>query len=159
MSITYDSEHPDLTRGVDKEPVQQASVYLALSEEERAKGFVRPVRTSYIHVGLAEPDPPLEDFSAEMLAEKPWLVNTPYVKWQPTPDHPTSIGRYWTQEEVDKIGKGCGVVTTMGRVLAETYAREPGFYGATYCCGCSMHLPVGVMGEFVWDGTDERVGT
>ena len=156
MSITFDPEHPSLTRGVDKEPVQQAPVYLALSEEERAKGFVRPVRISYIHVGLAEPDLPLEDISDEMLTAKPWLANTPYVKWQPTPVHPTSAGRYWTQEEVDKIGKGCRTVTTMNRVLAETYAREPGFYGATYCVGCSMHLPVD---EFVWDGTDERVGT
>lgn len=58
---------------------------------------------------------------------------------------------------------GCGTVTTMGRALAETYARQPDFYGSTYCTGCEMHRPVGPDGEFVWvneDGTDgERVGT
>lgn len=51
---------------------------------------------------------------------------------------------------------GCGTRTTMGIALAETYARDPKFYGATYCVNCRMHLPVG---EFVWDGTTERVGS
>lgn len=45
----------------------------------------------------------------------------------------------------------CGAVTTMDTAIAETYARDPGFYGATYCVACSMHLPVS---EFTWaDGT------
>jgi hypothetical protein len=42
----------------------------------------------------------------------------------------------------------------MGVAIAETYARQPTFYGATYCSTCWMHKPVG---EFVWierDGTD-----
>ena len=43
-----------------------------------------------------------------------------------------------------------------GAGLVETYARNPGFYGATYCIGCGMHLPVE---EFVWEGTEERVGS
>src|SRR5688500_9223864 len=34
----------------------------------------------------------------------------------------------------------CGTVTTMGRALSETYARDPKFYGATFCCGCNRHL-------------------
>ncbi len=78
--------------------------YVVLSDEERAKGFVRPVRRSYVH-------------------EK------------------------------------CGVKTTMGQALAETYARQPDFYSGTFCCGCSTHFPVGADGEFVWDGTTEKVGT
>jgi hypothetical protein len=46
----------------------------------------------------------------------------------------------------------------MAQVIAETYAREPGFYGATYCTTCRMHRPVGAGGEFVWeDGS--KVGT
>ena len=53
----------------------------------------------------------------------------------------------------------CGVVTTMGSTLAETYARDPHFYSGTFCSGCRSHFPVGDDGEFVWDGTDERVGT
>jgi len=54
----------------------------------------------------------------------------------------------------------CGAVTTMGQSLAETYARNPAFYGATYCTTCCQHLPVGADGEFIWDdGTGQRVGT
>lgn len=78
--------------------------YVILSAEERAKGFIRPVRRSYKHLT-------------------------------------------------------CGSVTTMGRELAETYARQPDFYGATFCVGCKAHFPVGIEGEFVWDGTNEKVGT
>lgn len=85
-----------------KENGQQKG-YVVLSEEERAKGFVRPVRDSYIH-------------------EK------------------------------------CGFVTTMGRALAETYARDPKFYGGTFCAICGTHYPVGANGQFVWtDGS--KVGT
>lgn len=74
-----------------------------LSEEERAKGFVRPVRTTYRHLS-------------------------------------------------------CGATTTMAIGIAETYARQPSFYGATYCCTCRMHLPVGIDGEFEWlDGS--KVGS
>ncbi len=94
MSLTTDPNDPKLTRYTGPEkPGPQADVYLVLSEEERAKGFVRPVRRTYVH---------------------------------------------------DK----CGVATTMGSALAETYARDPKFYGATYCVGCSAHFPVA---EFKWD--------
>lgn len=75
--------------------------YWILSERERAKGFVRPVRNSYVHLT-------------------------------------------------------CGVVTRMAVPLAETYARDPAFYGATFCCACRAHFPVR---EFLWDGTSERVGS
>lgn len=52
----------------------------------------------------------------------------------------------------------CGSITTMGRAISETYARNPYFYGATYCVNCSMHKPVGEDGEFIWlDGS--KVGT
>lgn len=82
----------------------QQKDYKVLAEEERAKGFVRPVRRSYVHLK-------------------------------------------------------CGTVTTMGQTLAETYARDPHFYSGTFCCGCGTHFPVGPNGEFVWDGTSEKVGT
>jgi hypothetical protein len=81
----------------------QQQGYVVLSEDERAKGFVRPVRRSYRHLK-------------------------------------------------------CGTVTTMGQSLAETYARDPFFYSGTFCCGCSAHFPVGEDGEFVWDGSDQKVG-
>lgn len=41
----------------------------------------------------------------------------------------------------------CGTVTTMGHKIAETYARDPYFYGATFCVRCNVHKP---LAEFVW---------
>jgi hypothetical protein len=52
MGLTTDPGDPRLTHGADPAdagPVPQADVYLVLSEEERAQGFVRPVRRSYWH--------------------------------------------------------------------------------------------------------------
>lgn len=105
MGLTDDSNDPGLKK-VHADGMQEK--YLVLSEEERAKGFVRPVRTSYLH-------------------EK------------------------------------CGGVTTMHRALGETYARDPHFYGGTFCATCRTHYPVGPDGEFVWMEhgmpTDIKVGT
>jgi hypothetical protein len=70
--------------------------YVVLSKEERQKGFIRPLRRSYIH-------------------------------------------------------KKCGVATRMSLPLCETYARDPKFYGATFCCSCNTHLPVE---EFEWEDGD-----
>ena len=47
----------------------------------------------------------------------------------------------------------------MSLSIAETYARNPFFYSGTFCSTCRVHRPIGDAGEFVWDGTDERVGT
>lgn len=47
--LTTDPNDPRLGRGVDSEPIPQHDVYLVLSEEERAKGFVRPYRDAYRH--------------------------------------------------------------------------------------------------------------
>ena len=48
----------------------------------------------------------------------------------------------------------CGSITTMGRSIAETYARDPSFYSGTFCCHCGTHFPTGEDGQFVWlDGT------
>lgn len=80
---------------------KQQKGYVVLSEEERMKGFVRPVRNTYLH-------------------------------------------------------KACGSTTHMGQALSETYARDPKFYGSTFCCKCMGHYPVA---EFVWDGTEEVVGS
>jgi len=103
MSTTSDPNDPRLTHGHDDTPVPMAETYLVLSEEERAAGFVRPVRVVYIHTT-------------------------------------------------------CQSRTRMGHAIAETYARNPHFYGSTYCTTCRMHRPVGANGEFVWlDGT--KVGT
>jgi hypothetical protein len=50
----------------------------------------------------------------------------------------------------------CGTNTTMGLAIAETYARDPKFYGATYCCFCRGHF---TLDTFVWAGTKEKVGS
>lgn len=89
---------------VEIKPNGQQQGYVVLAEEERAKGFMRPVRRTYTHLK-------------------------------------------------------CGTDTTMGQTIAETYARDPHFYGGTFCCGCGAHFPVGLTGEFVWHGTDQKVGT
>lgn len=100
MPLTTDRNDPCLKNGQKEEG--QNTCYLILSEEERAKGFIRPVRDSYTH---------------------------------------------------DK----CGALTRMPLAIAETYARDPKFYGATFCTGCNTHLPVG---EFTWDdGSNTKVGS
>ena len=54
------------------------------------------------------------------------------------------------------IHKACGTETIMGQALSETYARNPKFYGATYCVHCQMHKPVS---EFTWSDDGEVVGS
>jgi hypothetical protein len=138
-------------------PDGQHEAYWILSEEERAKGFVRPVRRSYVHVGAPAPKHPLRDLTDE---ERERYSQFGYVKFEAYPESESPVtGSFWTQARLDAIGKGCGSTTTMGLALAETYARDPRFYGSTFCCACGRHLPVGEAGEFVWQGTDERVGT
>jgi hypothetical protein len=92
-------EHYGAPAGIDPQTGMHRD-YWVLSAEERAKGFVRPVRQIYTHLD-------------------------------------------------------CGTETRMGLTLSETYARDPKFYGATFCVECKGHFPVG---EFVWAGTDVKVG-
>lgn len=149
----FDSPAPDPE--VDPLTGQHKS-YWVLSPSEREKGFVRPVRTAYRHVGRPGPVHPLRDLTDD---EKKQYETDKYVKFEEYPkDESPVTGRFWTQEQLNKINKGCGTSTSMGRALAETYAREPGFYGATFCCTCQGHFPVGSDGEFVWED-GERVGT
>lgn len=65
----------------------QQECYLVLNEEERGKGFLRPVRMSYTH-------------------------------------------------------QKCMRSTRMGLALCETYARDPDFYGGTFCATCGDHFPL-----------------
>ncbi len=107
---TTDGKPPDpgLEKSGAPKPINpktgQHGAYWILSQEERDKGFVQPVRTKYVHVE-------------------------------------------------------CGAETVMGKALSETYARDPSFYGATFCVGCKAHFPVGESGEFVWSDTEIKVGT
>lgn len=54
------------------------------------------------------------------------------------------------------IHKTCGTETTMGMALSETYARDPKFYGATYCVKCAMHK---FVDEFYWSADGQTVGS
>jgi len=150
MPLTTDPNDPRLGHGSDKEPVPQNEAYLVLSEEERAKGFVRPVRRTYKHVGPQSPKYPLRDLTFH---EKQRYGGSGYVKYEIYPESESpKAGKFWTQDQLDQVGNGCGTETTMALALAETYARSPHFYEATYCVHCGMHKPVS---EFVWipDGT------
>lgn len=125
--------------------------YWVLSDEERAKGFVRPVRHTYKHVGICGPVGPVRDTTDEERSR----YGNDFVVFEEVGEG----GRFWTRAELQRVGKGCGIVTKMSTAIAETYAAMPNFYGATFCAGCRTHLPVGDRGEFVWEGTEERVGT
>lgn len=154
MPLTTDPSDPRLEHGKDDQPRPQAEAYLVLSDEERAKGFVRPVRRSYLHVGAPGPKYPLRDLTPE---EQERHAGQGYVKYEKYPESESPVvGEFWTQARLDKVGKGCGTVTTMAEAIAETYARNPGFYGSTFCVACSMHLPVN---EFVWVDDNTRVGS
>lgn len=145
--VTADALEIDPDTGMQK-------AYVVMTPEERAKGFVRPVRRTYVHVGSPPSKYPLEPLTDE---QKERFPDQGYAMWEPYPESESpATGRYWTQEEIDRVGAGCGTATTMGRALAETYAADPTFYGATFCCQCRKHLPVS---EFVWEGTNERLGS
>ena len=159
---TTDGEppHPDHRDESAPKPVNpetgQHGSYWVLPPEERAKGFVRPYRDTYKHVGPKPPGGELRDLSLE---EAVRYATMNYIKFEDYPDSESSlVGRFWTHAQLDALG-GCGTTTKMGRALSETYAREPSYYGSTFCHTCDDHLPVGEGGEFVWEGTDERVGT
>jgi hypothetical protein len=53
----------------------------------------------------------------------------------------------------------CGSVTSMALPIAETYARDPSFYGGTFCTTCATHdRLLGPEGHrnFAWLGADGR---
>jgi hypothetical protein len=126
--------------------------HVLLSAEERAKGFVRPVRLTYRHVGAPAPQN-LRDLTA---SERKRYAG--YAKFERYgTDRSPLAGKFWTQSELNQVNTpGCGIATKMAQTIAETFARDPNSYADTYCARCRKRFPVG---EFVWDGTDERVGT
>lgn len=158
--LTTDPTNPKIQRGtMDKNPVPQNEVYLVLSEEEISKGFVRPVRTTYVHVGKkidleGGTIRPLTEEEEKRYAKYNYAAFIKYPK-----SRSPIVGKFLSKEDMDCIDKyvgGCGGTTKMNRTIAETYARDPSFYGLTYCITCQKHLNVD---EFVWLGTDEKVGS
>src|SRR5882672_3988387 len=113
--------------------------YVILTPEERHRGYVRPVRRSYVHVGLQEPYQ-LRDVTEE---ERGKYEGCEYVKYEKyLESRAPLVGRFWTQAMLDRVNKGCCATTTMSIEIAETYARKPDFYDATYCSTCGRHYPV-----------------
>jgi|SRR5580698_5955252 hypothetical protein len=156
MGTTTDRDSPCLK---EHRPDGQQKCHIVLPEEERAKGYVRPLRVEYRHVGIAGPRHPLVDLSPEDLER---FRKIGYVKFEPYPNdgsHGSALGRYWTQGQLDSIDKGCKTTTRMPAACAETYARQPGFYGKTFCCACGDYFPVREDGEFIWLDDGTRVGT
>ncbi len=139
------------TREIDPSTGMQND-YIVLCSEEREKGFVRPYRDSYRHVGT-RPSHPTRELTEE---EHRQYDQYGYVAFEAYPPSESSVtGRFWTKAQLES---GCGQVTTMNRALSETYARKPDFYGATFCAACHGHFPVGEHGEFVWTADGTKVG-
>lgn len=132
--------------------------YVVLSDEERAKGFVRPMRLSYRHVGRAicgiitPVDPNRLGGEQYVCMSKPGHAGTYHhanVVTLPQPDAARLSERGRTV--------ACGTSTQMGQKIAETYALDPKFYSGTFCCECKEHFPVE---EFIWDdGSGQVVGS
>lgn len=50
----------------------------------------------------------------------------------------------------------CGTETNVDANIADTLAREPKFYGRTFCADCDGHFPIG---QFRWSQDGEVVGS
>lgn len=157
--LTTDRNDPRLGRGSDKEETKQNEVYLVLSDEELRKGYVRPLRTKYVHRGQSLKGLINPRLITEEENQRHGGQFYGYADYEPS--YEPLVGRALTRKAyLDLVaGKeftgGCGVETKMNETIAATYARDPKFYGATYCVGCSKHLPVE---EFVWsEGNKDQV--
>lgn len=143
----------DVVRAEQTESTGQYKDYIVLCPDERAKGFVRPYRDAYIHVGRINicGKRHVSDCDGHLMA----CVMEFGHAGECTHWHDVSESEAVIAETQHRLG-GCGVETKMGQALSETYARDPMFYGATFCVGCNKHLPVG---EFVWTADGETVGS
>jgi len=103
-----------------KKPNGQYEDYWVLSKEEREKGFIRPLRFSYKHLGKdldLKRMIPIEKYFKENAEEYPQerqlrYINTyGYVGFIPNTDHHSAIlGRFVKQSD---LGSGCGHITKM----------------------------------------------
>jgi len=50
----------------------------------------------------------------------------------------------------------CGTQTRMPKACAETYAKNPKYYGSTFCCGCRTYFSVT---QFEWEDGSGTVGS
>jgi hypothetical protein len=151
----------DVVRAEQTESEGQHKDYIVLCEEERAKGFVRPYRDAYQHVGRSVCGEIVNQ--RDLPAEMQPLGGPRDICGLPFGHEGECSGQFFTIDQpqhaqilnTHRMG-GCLGTTTMGRSLSETYARDPSFYGATFCTSCNKHLPVG---EFIWTMDGAVVGS
>ena len=141
--VTEDKDDPRLKQYYDD---GQQKAHLIMKGEERVE-FTRPIRLSYVHAG-AQPKYALRDLTPEELEQNGDM----YVKYEeyPESEYP-ALGKLWSKHDL-----GCQGVTSLPRLVAETFAVNPKYYGKTFCAVCGVYLNVD---QFVWDGTNERVGS
>lgn len=144
-------------RANQKNETGQHDGYIVLCPEERAKGFVRPYRDRYEHVGRSICGKLIASAGENILGGSRFICDEPHGhEGQCVGSHRVvSQPEHADIERTHRIG-GCNGVTTMGRALSETYARDPSFYGATFCCGCNRHMPIA---EFIWTADGQQVGS
>jgi hypothetical protein len=140
-------------RANQKNETGQHDGYIVLCPDERAKGFVRPYRDAYKHVGRSICGVVVgTEHGFRTICDEDDLT---HVGEHGCVTRRVTVEQQKEIEYTRRLG-GCGSVTTMGRALSETYARDPSFYGATFCVNCNKHLPVA---EFVWTFDGEQVGS
>jgi hypothetical protein len=74
---TTNPNHPGLRTGTDETPVPQNDAYLVLSQEEIAKGFVRPLRDIYRHMVCGQ-DTRMSEGLAQTYARIPAFCGATY---------------------------------------------------------------------------------
>lgn len=125
----------------------QHTSYWILNEDERKKGFVRPVRRTYVHVGRRICGKPASDSVVAQMVVK-CKDGEIYV----CASEPAHEGECFallvkmTAKHAERfltkgLLGGCDTVTTMSLDIAQTYARDPNFYSAGMCVRCKEHFP------------------
>lgn len=151
---TTNGEPVEKVRAEQTEATGQHKGYIVLCPDERAKGFVRPYRDAYKHVGRQVER--CEATFQEPTDENPHQCTLAYP--HDGEDHQFDALMILNGPIKFMPGRkgGCDTVTTMGRALSETYARQPTFYSHTFCVRCNRHPPVD---EFTWTADGQVVGS
>jgi hypothetical protein len=61
--------------------------------------------------------------------------------------HPVNLEGEAVRPYRDTYTHTCGVATKVPVGVAETYQKNPTFYGSTFCCGCREYYPIA---QFKW---------
>lgn len=137
---TTNGQSVEVVRASQTNETGQHAGYITLCPDERAKGFVRPLRRAYRHVGRRD--------ACDNYTRPDGVMGGPCLTCGCSQSEHADPERF-------RVG-GCGTETKMGLALCETYARDPKFYSHTFCVNCNRHLPVN---EFVWVEDGAEVGS